>query len=708
MKNIIKIATILPYKENYTFSKAQAAAIWVCDFFKYSEFKNTNFIYGNTNSKDYLSKNYINIKINNLNSKLSSSTVEYCKNFVEETKNYNFDLIEIHNRPLVFNYLKKLIDSKFIIYLHNDPLSMKGSKSVNERIKLLNEVDKIIFVSKWVQARFFNGLDPKLINQTEIIYPSIHPEKKIYKKEKKIIFVGKLNESKGYDIYKNSVTKILDEFDDWKAYSIGDESRKRPKIDHKNHKELGFLQHKKVLQFLNKSEIVVAPSRWEEPFGRTALEASSRACATIISNRGGLPETTDHCIILKQLNSNELYIQLKNLITNNKARKIIQINGFKNVKHLIKDNSKLIDQIRKNIFQKFNLNFIKNKLRIINVYNAGQKHNHRLYNISLGKKFTNGFIRNGHDVLEISDRDFIRQNRNFSLTNINSTKFQTYLIETFRNYNPDFLFFGHTKNIDKDTISQFRLLNKNLTISQWNEDPIMPSLNYSKINIKNISNYANLVDHNFITTDPSIIKKYNTNINLKNTHFFFVPVDQNIECFDVYKLNPSKDIFYAMSHGVNRATLKKGKIDSRINFLNSLIKKIDNINYDFYGFENKEPIWGNYFYKALVNSKMGLNLSRGLPTKYYSSNRIASLMGNGLLTFIDKKTQMHDFFNNNEIIFYDNITDLSDKIKFYKKNDKSRIKIARNGKKKYFKLFNEKKTTKFIIDKSFGNKALLY
>jgi hypothetical protein len=516
--------------------------------------------------------------------------------------------------------------------------------------------------------------------------------------------VGKLNESKGYDIYKDSVIKILDEFHGWKAYSIGDESRERPKIYHKNHKELGFLKHKKVLQFLNKSEIVVVPSRWEEPFGRTALESSSRACATIISNKGGLPETTDHCIILKKLNSTELYNQLKKLIKDDKLRKKIQINGFKNVKHLIKDNSKLIDQIRRSTFQKFNLNFIKNKLRIINIYNTGQILNHILYNISLGKKFTNGFIRNGHDVLEISDRDFVKQNRTFSLTN-SETKFQQYLVETFKNYNPDLLFFGHTKNITTNTIGQFRALNKNLIISQWNEDPIMPSLDYSQTNMKNISNYANLVDHNFITTDPSVFLKQNKNI--KNLHFFFVPVDQNIECFDVYKLNPSRDIFYAMSHGVNRATLKKGKTDSRINFLNLLIKKIDNINYDFYGFENKEPIWGNNFYKALVGSKMGLNLSRGLPTKYYSSNRIASLMGNGLLTFIDRKTQMNDFFNNNEIIFYDNITDLSDKIKFYKKNEKSRIKIAKNGKKKYFKLFDELKTTKYIIDKSLGNKTTL-
>ena len=168
------------------------------------------------------------------------------------------------------------------------------------------------------------------------------------------------------------------------------------------------------------------------------------------------------------------------------------------------------------------------------------------------------------------------------------------------------------------------------------------------------------------------------------------------------------DLFYAMSHGVNRANLKKGKIDDRINFLNKLTNNLENINYDFYGFKNKEPIWGNNFYQALVNSKMGLNLSRGLPTKYYSSNRIASLIGNGLLTFIDEKTEINDFFNKNEIVLYENIDDLSQKIKFYKKNPKIRKKIASNGKKKYFKLFNELKITKYIIDTSLGKQSKLY
>jgi len=701
----MKIATILPYKENYTTSKAQAAAIWVCDFFKYSKYQDTNFIFGNTNTKDFLTKNYENIYISNLKSKLSSTTKEYCRNIISKIKNENYDIVEIHNRPLIFNYLKKEINSRYILYFHNDPLSMNGSKSASERLNLLINLDKIIFVSKWVQDRFFIDLDKKLSDKTEIVYPSIHKIKKLNKKEKKITFVGKLNTSKGYDIYKDAITKILDEFKEWKAYSIGDEDRKRPYINHQNHQELGFLKHKEVLKFLNKSEIAVVPSRWEEPFGRTALESSSRACATIISNTGGLPETTDHCVILNKLNANELYKEIKKLIKNIKLRKKIQKNGFKNIKHLVKNNSEFIDRIRDSLIQNFSLNYLRNKLRIINIYNTGQKNFHRLYNISLGKKFTNGFIRNGHDVLEISDRDFIRQNRNiFQAKNID--KFQDYLIKTSKNYNPDLIFFGHTQNISKETIEEFKNQNQSLIISQWNEDPVMKSLNYSRKNIQNISNYSDIVDHNFITTHPSVLK--NQNVKIKNLHFLFIPVDKNIECFNVSKKKPIKDLFYAMSHGVNRATLKKGKNDSRIHFLNNLIKKLENIDYDFYGFQNKEPIWGNDFYKALVNSKMGLNLSRGLPTRHYSSNRIASLMGNGLLTFVDKKTQLNDMFSKNEIVMYENINDLTNKINFYKKNDHLRSKIAAAGRKKYFKLFNELKTTKYIVDKSLGKDVDLY
>ena len=234
----------------------------------------------------------------------------------------------------------------------------------------------------------------------------------------------------------------------------------------------------------------------------------------------------------------------------------------------------------------------------------------------------------------------------------------------------------------------------------------MEGLDDTSANISKIKNFISLVDHSFITTNPSALNLSNKNFD--NIHFFMTPVDRNIECFDVYNLKPLNDIFYAMSHGVNRAVLKKGKTDDRVIFLNKLIKKISGIKYDFYGFGKQEPVWGNEFYKSLLNSKMALNLSRGKPTKHYSSNRIASLMGNGLMVFIDQKVMLRNFFNSSEIITYNDIDDLADQIKFYKKNDKSRIKIAKKGKNKYFKLFNETRISKYIIDKSLGKKAFLF
>ena len=701
-KENLKIATILPYKENYSYEKASAASLWVSEFYTKSKFKKNNKIYGSTDSKKYLTPNYINIKLKSINSRFKSTTKEYCEKLTDRINNEIFDIIEIHNRPLIFFNLVKNISSKFIFYFHNDPLSMKGSKKISERLLFLKSADKIIFVSEWVKNRFFLGIDKKLITKTDVIYPSVNLQKK-YKKKKIISFVGRLNHSKGYDIFSKAIVKILDEFPKWSSISIGDEDRRSIYVNHMRHKELGFLNHKKTLSFLNRSEIAVVPSRWDEPFGRSALEASSCGCATIISNKGGLIETTNNAIILDKVDELELYKALKNLILNVKLRKKIQLKSRKNILHLISENTKNIDLMREGLFPKYNFNINRNKLKIINLYNQGQKLNHRLYNISLGKKFTNGFIRNNHDVIEISDRDIIKNNRSLNIFS-SKNNFQNYLIETFKNYNPDLFFFGHTNNIDLNTLEEIKTMNKNIIVSQWNEDPVMPSLEYSNKNISNINIYSNIVDHNFITTHPSIIEK---RLNSDNFNFFFVPVDRNIECFNVFNMRPKNDLFYAMSHGVNRATLKEGIEDNRVQFLDKLIKKIPKIKYDFYGFENRQPIWGNDFNNNLINSKMGLNLSRGNPVKYYSSNRIASIMGNGLMTFIDRKVQMSDFFNNNEIVTYNDINDLSEKIKFYSKNDRLRIKIAKNGKRKYFKLFNETIISKYIIDISIGKKTSL-
>ena len=98
---------------------------------------------------------------------------------------------------------------------------------------------------------------------------------------------------------------------------------------------------------------------------------------------------------------------------------------------------------------------------------------------------------------------------------------------------------------------------------------------------------------------------------------------------------------------------------------------------------------------------MGLNLSRGSPIKYYSSDRITQIVGNGLVTLIDEKTGYRDFFTDKEMVFYSNINDLIEKISKINKDDKLRRSIGKKGKAKYAKYFNSNLVADFIINKTF-------
>ena len=140
------------------------------------------------------------------------------------------------------------------------------------------------------------------------------------------------------------------------------------------------------------------------------------------------------------------------------------------------------------------------------------------------------------------------------------------------------------------------------------------------------------MDATFTTTDPNSL-----DFKIKNSYFMPNPCDKSLDNLKNFNHNPHNDIFYAISHGVHRGFLITGKKDESELFISNLKKKCKNISFDTYGMFGKQPIWGENFLKELSNSKMGLNLSRGKPIKYYSSDRLAQLMGNDFLRLLIKK-----------------------------------------------------------------------
>ena len=696
MKNKKEIAELLPNKEDYTLNKAAAASIWVKDF-NQGYIASKQLIFGFSSSSP-LSKNFINLKkINLLN-----NSYFYIKNFISKLPK-STKVIIIHNRPHFFFILKKKKpEMKFILVFHNDPNTLRGSKSVKEKMNILQDCDKIVFVSSYVKKRFYYNINNILPIKGDIIYPSTnyynHNFKNKLKKDKTIVFVGKLNSAKGYNLFGTAVINILNKYKDWRAIVAGNEKREYYNFHHERLKIYNWLSHKQIINIYKKSSISVVPSTWDEPFGRTAMESSDMANALITSGKGGLKETVFNPIVLKKNNSQTIKDEIEKLIKNINLLKKIQNFNYVNKKINYNENLRKMSNIKNNLLiqNDYKLNYYNNNNKVLHIANFDEKNDFRLLNINLATKISNGFVKNKFNITNFSDRFFSQQNIFYDINNR--------IINVIKNLKPKLIILGHTNSLKIETLRNIKDKFPDIKIAFWYEDSInKKGPDYIK-NKKFIEKYNNYVDQYFVTTDKNNIE---TSIDKNKLNFIPVPASTLSENLNLYKENNHEyDIFYAVSHGVNRGILKKNKIDERYNFLERIISKSENITYNIFGFNNVQPIWGDEFINEIKKCRFGLNLSRGEPVKYYSSNRIATLVANGIPTLIDEKIKYGDFFSNNEMIFYKDIYDLIDKVNFYKKNERKRKQIGESGMKKYFKIFNNEIVADYIFSKTLGTKPL--
>ena len=563
----MRISILLPFKENFSPTYAGAVSLFINDTLKISKYKKNTIVYGNTSYKNNFKLNYKNIFLKKRI--FQSQNRKYVEEFIKiEKENYS-DLIELHNRPIYLNYLvNELKNRTYILYFHNDPLTMNGSTTITERIFLLKNCFKIIFNSNWSKKRFLEGMKSDYINSEKLIVINQSAEKNkinLKKKKKIITFVGKLNKSKGYDLFGRSIIKILNKYKDWESYVVGDEPRDKLLFNHKRLYKLGFLQHKEVLNIYKKTSIAIVCSRWEEPFGRTSLEASANGCAVVVSDRGGLSETITDGVILKKLDQQNIFKETEKLIKNDKKRKDLQYLSLKNFYLTHNYISNLIDKVRDeklgHIKKFFTVN-TKKSLRILHVTNFNERHNGRLF-FNTGRRINNGFIRLGNSVLEFSDRDIQKNYKSYS--DISGAKaLNEKLRITCYNYKPDMIVLGHADLISPDMLGELKNEYPHLKVAQWFLDPLnVNGPDYLK-NKKRILDKSKFIDANYITTSPDVLK-----FLPKSVENFFIPnpSDPSFETLNNFNHSCSNDVFFALSHGVHRGQLKSRSSDDREKFI---------------------------------------------------------------------------------------------------------------------------------------------
>ncbi len=668
-------AIILPNKEKFSKKQSGAASIFVKDSLKPKDYK-SYIIYGNSKTDE---KKYKKIFVNANQKNKFLSNYLYIKKFISKFKKKNITHFEIHNRPeYVINLKKNFPSARFIVFYHNDPTKLRGSKILSQR-KFLDDNCTNVFLSKYIKNCFYKDFSTNKKNNY-ILYPGVRTcnFKKIQKK-KLIVFCGKLNEAKGYDIFIKtaSIIKKNKKFKDWKFISIGSEKRR---IIKKNSyvKEFGQISNSKILKIYEKSSIAIAPSTWDEPLGRLPLEANSRGCFVISSNKGGLPESNPHGMIIDDIDEYKISKALSKLCLsrNLKKKQKICLDKFKfNHEKFYNSLEKIRNQNAK----------IKT---ILHIANFNYKNKNRLF-YAFSNKINVGIFRNKIKLLTISDRDYLRKNRGvFDLNG--SISLNKRIIDIVTKNKIDLIILGHTEKIFLSTFLKIRQINPNIKIVKIFIDSISNEfLNFNKFFYDYI--FLNKI---FITSNPEELnKKYADKFK-----YIQYPVDKKIDYLKSYiKKNKNIDVFYAVSHGINRGVLKKGRIDERDSFIKFLSTKLKKYKTFFPGYNNVQPIWGEDFYKILMQSKICINYSRGKYKNLYSSDRISSLIGNGCFVLNENANKYYKIFNKKELINFKNKSDLVKKIIFFLKNEKARKSIAKNLYSKYHKLYSSKNTINYIL-----------
>jgi glycosyltransferase involved in cell wall biosynthesis len=340
----MNINIILPYKETYNEKLAGAVSLLIAEVKNRCKFKKNIKIFGSLKLDKPLSKDYINCDLSEKPFYYLFGRTSYYLENIKKKIIKNKSIIEIHNRPQAANFFlnNNKNNNKIILYFHNDPKTLRGSRYIYQRIYLLKNLDKLIFVSDWTKRQFFKDLPIKDSEKCLVIYPGCTFIKKIPKKKNNIVFAGKLNESKGYNLFKNIILEILKKNKSWSCDIVGDDPRHYDKIDHPKIHYHGWISYKKTLKIFEKSKIAVIPSTWNEPLGRTAIEAASRGCVTIISKRGGLIETNRYGLFLNDITKQEFYNKLNKIINSPSLINFYSKKTLKDFKHSI---YKTINQI---------------------------------------------------------------------------------------------------------------------------------------------------------------------------------------------------------------------------------------------------------------------------------------------------------------------------------------------------------------------------
>ena len=325
-------------------------------------------------------------------------------------------------------------------------------------------------------------------------------------------------------------------------------------------------------------------------------------------------------------------------------------------------------------------------MRIIHVanFNTG-KYGADLY--ATDRKISAGMTRNGHFVYDFSYRDVCRHESLFRTTRFGRGKVNKRLIEACAIQQPHLLLLGHSELIEAVTLAEIRRRHPDMKIGLWYVDPL-----FHREKTGHIFDRLPFIDVTFATTGGEYLREWAGSASAA-PRAAFIPnmVDKAIE---------SHRAFAAASYDYDFIFCGRDAYEpERRTFMAELNREAaKHLRCAFRGCLGNPLATGCGYLDFLGRSKMALNISRRNDVALYSSDRLAQLVGNGLLTFCPRVPGLKLLFGEDELVYFDGLGDLLEKIAFYHSHEDECRTTAERGWQRIHHSYSGERVCRYMLE----------
>jgi glycosyltransferase involved in cell wall biosynthesis len=276
-----------------------------------------------------------------------------------------FDVIHCHDWMTFQAGIKAKASGKpLIVHVHATEFDRTGGSAhpivYDVERRGLHEADRIITVSQFTKDKIvhYYGIHPDKVtvihNAVDLTYTRFENSFIISKRDKIVLFLGRLTLQKGPDYFVEAAKKCLEFDPNIKFIIAGTGSMEWRLIERVAELGIadkvlfaGFVTDEERDRLYQMADVYVMPSV-SEPFGMTPLEAMKNGAPVIISKQSGVSEVLKHCLKVDFWDINQL------------VDKILGVLRYKELQHTLKENGGI--EVRK-------FDWDKSAMKCIEVYN---------------------------------------------------------------------------------------------------------------------------------------------------------------------------------------------------------------------------------------------------------------------------------------------------------------------------------------------------